>query len=128
VPGGLKPAVEVRITWSIHARLGDSVLGCRAQPSVVFEHNCDRVHVPGEVNEVLEFVNIGLYIPFALLIPIGFESHECCGCLILWAERRCEFLSKGQDVKHIFPDRSSCCKMCLAKLAACPPLKYDSAQ
>jgi hypothetical protein len=27
------------------------------------------------------------------------------------------------DAKHIFPNRSSCHKMCLAKLAARPPLK-----
>jgi hypothetical protein len=32
------------------------------------------------------------------------------------------------DVKHIFPDCSSRHKMHSAKLAACPPLKYDSAQ
>jgi hypothetical protein len=29
-----------------------------------------------------------------LVIPIGFKLHEGCGCLILWAERRREFLSK----------------------------------
>jgi hypothetical protein len=32
------------------------------------------------------------------------------------------------DVKHIFPDLSSCLRMCSVKLAACPPLKYDNAQ
>jgi hypothetical protein len=29
-----------------------------------------------------------------LVIPIGFELHECRGWLVLWAERRHELLSK----------------------------------
>jgi hypothetical protein len=32
------------------------------------------------------------------------------------------------EAQHIFPDLSSCLKMHSAKLTACPPLKYDSAQ
>jgi hypothetical protein len=64
------------------------------KPLVEFEHNCDGVCVSGEVSEVLKLVYVHLYIPFALVIPIGFESHECRGCLVLWAEHHCEFLSK----------------------------------
>jgi hypothetical protein len=94
VAGGLEPAIEVHITRSICARLGDSVLGHQAQPSAGFEHNGNGVSVPREVDEVLEFVNVGLYIPFALVILIGFESHEGYGGLILWAECRREFLGK----------------------------------
>jgi hypothetical protein len=59
-----------------------------------FEHNCDGVCVAGEVDEVLELVDVHLYILFALEVPIGFESHERRGCLVLWVERRCKFLGE----------------------------------
>jgi hypothetical protein len=94
VLGSLEPTIEICITRSIHARLGDSVLSRRVQPSVEFEHDCDGVCVAGEVDEVLELVDVHLYILFALKVPIRFDSHECRGCLILWAERQCKFLSE----------------------------------
>jgi hypothetical protein len=52
----------------------------------------DRVSVTGEVDEVLELVNVCLYILFALEVAIGFELHEGCGSLILWAEHQHKFL------------------------------------
>jgi hypothetical protein len=59
-----------------------------------FEHYCDGVGVAGEVDKVLEFVYVGLYILFAVVVLIGFESHEHRGCLILWVEHRRKFLSE----------------------------------
>jgi hypothetical protein len=53
---------------------------------VELEHNCNRVSVTGEVNEVLELVDVHLYILFALEVVVGFESNECCGCFVLWEE------------------------------------------
>jgi hypothetical protein len=44
------------------------------------------VGVTGEVDEVLELVDVGLYILFALDVAIRFKPHEHCGGLILWAE------------------------------------------
>jgi hypothetical protein len=58
---------------------------------VEFEHNYDRVGVTGDVDEVLELVDVCLYILFALEVAIRFESHEHCGGLVLWAECRREF-------------------------------------
>jgi hypothetical protein len=89
---------------------------------VEFEHNSDGVSVTREVDEVLELVDVDLYILFALEVAIRFEPHERCGGLILWAEHQHKFLRKV-PAKHIFPDRNSCRKMRSAKLAACPPLK-----
>jgi hypothetical protein len=86
VSGSLKLAIKVHIAWSIHARLGDSVLGRRVQPLAEFEHYCNGVSVFGEVDEILELVDVCLYILFALEVAIRFESHERRGCLILWAE------------------------------------------
>jgi hypothetical protein len=51
-----------------------------------FEHNRYRVGVTGEVDEVLELIDVGLYILFALEVAVGFKPHERCGGLILWAE------------------------------------------
>jgi hypothetical protein len=53
---------------------------------VEFEYDCDGVGVSREVNEVLELINVCLYILFALEVVVEFESHEHCGCLVLWAE------------------------------------------
>jgi hypothetical protein len=61
---------------------------------VKFKHDCDRFGVTGEVNEILKLVDVRLYIPFDLVIPIGLESHECRGCLVLRAERHREFLGE----------------------------------
>jgi hypothetical protein len=59
-----------------------------------FEDYCDGIGVAGEVDEVFKFVDIRLYIPFGLEVIVGFESHERRGRLILWAERRREFISE----------------------------------
>jgi hypothetical protein len=59
-----------------------------------FEHNSDRVSVTEEVNKVLELINIGLYISFALEVAVRFKPHEHCGGLVLWAEHRYKFLGK----------------------------------
>jgi hypothetical protein len=59
-----------------------------------FEHYSNGVGVAREVDKVLELVYVGLSIPFALVVPVGFESHECHGCLVLWAEHRREFLGE----------------------------------
>jgi hypothetical protein len=59
-----------------------------------FEHDCDGVSVAREVDEVFELINVCLCIPFALEVAIGFKSHEHHGCLVLWAECECEFLSE----------------------------------
>jgi hypothetical protein len=94
VLGSLKPAIEVHIARSICARFGNSVLSRRVQPLVEFEHDCDGVSVAGEVDGVLELIDVCLYILFALEVAIRFESHERHGCLVLWAEHRREFLSE----------------------------------
>jgi hypothetical protein len=59
---------------------------------VEFEHNRNGVSITGEVDEVLELIDVHLYILFALEVAIRFESHEHCGGLILWAAHQCEFL------------------------------------
>jgi hypothetical protein len=51
-----------------------------------FEHNHNEVSVTGEVDEVLELVDVHLYVSFALEVVIGFEPYEHCGGLVLWAE------------------------------------------
>jgi hypothetical protein len=38
---------------------------------VEFEDDCDGVCVSGEVNEILELVDVCLYSPFALVILVG---------------------------------------------------------
>jgi hypothetical protein len=35
---------------------------------VEFEYDGDRIYVPGEVDEILELIDIYLYIPFALVV------------------------------------------------------------
>jgi hypothetical protein len=52
------------------------------------------VSVTGEVDKVLELLDVGLYIPFALEVAVRFEPHERCGGLVLWAEHRHKFLCK----------------------------------
>jgi hypothetical protein len=59
---------------------------------VEFEYDRDGVGVAREVDEVLKLVDVRLYILFGLEVLIGFELHEHHGCLVLWAERQCEFL------------------------------------
>jgi hypothetical protein len=40
------------------------------QSSAEFEHYCNGISVAGEVNEVFKLINICLYIPFGLEVPI----------------------------------------------------------
>jgi hypothetical protein len=61
--------------------------------SAEFEYYSNRVCVPGQINEILEPVDVHLYVPFALEVAVQLESHERGGCLVLWAERHHEFLS-----------------------------------
>jgi hypothetical protein len=79
-------------------------------------------HITGEVNEVLELIDVGLYILFALKVSIRFKPHK----VALFSGQNIDVnssLKSLHDVKHIFPDCNSCHKMHSAKLATCPPLK-----
>jgi hypothetical protein len=82
------------------------------------------VSVSGEVDEVLELVDVYLSILFALEVAIGFESHEHCGCLFFGQNVDTNSSVKSlHDAKHIFPDRNSCRKIHSAKLTAHLPLE-----
>jgi hypothetical protein len=35
-----------------------------------FEYYSDRVHVPGQIDEILELFDVCLYIPFALEVAV----------------------------------------------------------
>jgi hypothetical protein len=59
-----------------------------------FEYYSNRVRVPGQIDEILELIDVCLYILFALEVVVQLESHERSSCLILWAERHHEFLSE----------------------------------
>jgi hypothetical protein len=61
---------------------------------VEFEHDSDGVCVPRQIDEVLELVNVRLYIPFAMEISVRLKPHKRSRCLVLWAERRLELLPK----------------------------------
>jgi hypothetical protein len=92
--GSLEPAVKVSVLRSVHARLCNPVLSRRVQTAAEFEYYSDRVCVPRQIDEILELVDVRLNVLFALEVVVQLESHECSSCLILWAERCCEFLSE----------------------------------
>jgi hypothetical protein len=91
-----------------------------------FEHNCNVIGVPREVDEVLKLINISLDVSPAW----RYHSDSNCISTVVASFSRQNIdtnsmVKSPQDAKHIFPVFIPCLTMCLVKITACPLLRYE---